>query len=150
MTRLIQIKGGSVRRVGLVDEPHGRLLDGCSSIYELAQIAIDVPKKLSEVAHQSRQSDKLDGELIYTGRSEWQMFPAIDPPQVSACCLTSGTGLTHIGSARGRQSMHATATEDLTDSMKMFRWGVEGGRPLMNPVRVEKSKPGIVKVLPLG
>jgi hypothetical protein len=25
--------------------------------------------------------------------------------------------------------MHATATEDLTDSMKMFRWGVEGGRP---------------------
>jgi hypothetical protein len=25
--------------------------------------------------------------------------------------------------------MHATTTEDLTDSMKMFRWGVEGGRP---------------------
>jgi hypothetical protein len=95
MTRLIQIKKGSVRRVGLVDEPHVRLLDGCSSIYELAQIAIDAEKKLSEVA----------------------------------CCLVSGAGLTHIGSARGRQSMHATATDDLTDSMKMFRWGVEGGRP---------------------
>jgi hypothetical protein len=26
-------------------------------------------------------------------------------------------------------TMHAKATEDLTDSMKMFRWGVEGGRP---------------------
>src|SRR5258708_13398098 len=25
--------------------------------------------------------------------------------------------------------MHAAANEDLTDSMKMFRWGVEGGRP---------------------
>ncbi len=25
--------------------------------------------------------------------------------------------------------MHASITEDLTDSMKMFRWGVEGGRP---------------------
>jgi hypothetical protein len=24
------------------------------------------------------------------------------------------------------------------------------GRPLLNPVRVEKSKPGIVKVVPLG
>jgi hypothetical protein len=25
--------------------------------------------------------------------------------------------------------MHTGATEELTDSMKMFRWGVEGGRP---------------------
>jgi hypothetical protein len=150
MTRVIQIKIGSVRRVGLVDEPHVRLLDGCSSIYQRAQIAIDVPKKLSEVAHQRRQSDKLDCRLIYTGRSEWQMLRAMDLPQVSACGLISDTGLTHIGSARGRQSMHATATEDLTDSMKMFRWGVEGGRPLMNPVRVKKSKLGIVKVVPLG
>jgi hypothetical protein len=149
MTRLIQIKIGSVRRVGLVDEPDVRLLDGCFSIYEPAHIAIDVPKKLSAVAHLRRQSDKLDYELIYTGRSEWQMLPAIDPPLVS-CCLISGTGLTPIGSARGRQSMHATVTEQLTDSMKMFQWGVKGGRPLMNPVRVEKSKPGIVKVVPLG
>ena len=148
MTRLMQIKKGSVRRVALVEEPHLRLLDGCSSIYGLAQIAIDAQKKLSAVAHQRRQSDILDYELIYTGRSEWQVLPAIDHPQESACCLVSGTGLTHIGSARGRQSVHATATEDLTDSMKMFRWGVEGGR--MNPVRVEKSKPGIVKVVPLG
>jgi len=144
MTRLIQIKKGSVRRVGLVEELHVRPPDGCSSIYELAQIAIDAQKKLSAVAHQRRQSDILDYELIYTGRSVWQVLPAIDHPQVS------GTGLTHIGSARGRQSVHATATEDLTDSMKMFRWRVEGRRPLMNPVRVEKSKPGIVKVVPLG
>jgi hypothetical protein len=64
MTRVLQIKKGSFRRVGIVDEPHVRLLDGCSSIYVLAQIAIDeVPKKLSEVAHQRRQSDKLDYEL---------------------------------------------------------------------------------------
>jgi hypothetical protein len=144
MTRLIQIKKGSVRRVGLVEELHVRPPDGCSSIYELAPIAIDAQKKLSAAPRQRRQSGILDYELIYTGRSEWQVLPAIDHPQVS------GTGLTHIGSARGRQSMHATATEDLTDSMKMFRWRVEGRRPLMNPVRVEKSKPGIVKVVPLG
>ena len=139
MTRVLQIKTGSFRH-----------LDGCSSIYVRAQIAIEVPKKLSEVAQQRRQGDKLDCEPIYTGRSEWQMLPAIDLPQVSACCLISGTGLTPIGSARGRQSMHATVTEELPDSVKMFRWGVQGGRPLMNPVRVEKCKPGIVKVVPLG
>ena len=43
--------------------------------------------------------------------------------------MVSGTGLTHLGSARDRHTMHASITEDLTDSMKMFRWGVEGGRP---------------------
>ncbi len=43
--------------------------------------------------------------------------------------MVSGTGLTHLGSARNRQSMHASTEADLTDSMKMFRWGIEGGRP---------------------
>ena len=60
MTRVLQIKKGSFRRVGLVDEPHVRLLDGCYSIYVLAQIAIEVPKKLSEVAHPRRPSDITD------------------------------------------------------------------------------------------
>ena len=49
--------------------------------------------------------------------------------QEPARCLVSGTGLTHLGSARNRQSMHASTEADLTDSMKMFRWGIEGGRP---------------------
>ena len=40
MTRLVQIKKGIVRRVALVDEPHLRVLDGCNSVYELAQAAI--------------------------------------------------------------------------------------------------------------
>src|SRR5208282_4083346 len=64
-----------------------------------------------------------------SGNSEWRLLPPIDHPEELARCFLSGTGLTHLGSARNRQSMHATTTEDLTDSMKMFRWGVEGGRP---------------------
>ena len=52
MTRLIQIKKGNVRRVALVDEPYVRLLDNCSSVYELAHIAIAARMKLSEVARQ--------------------------------------------------------------------------------------------------
>ncbi|MCX7888402.1 MAG: GguC family protein [Rhodobacteraceae bacterium] len=40
----------------------------------------------------------------------------------------TGTGLTHTGSAFARDAMHA-GTEGLSDSMKMFRMGVEGGRP---------------------
>jgi hypothetical protein len=39
--------------------------------------------------------------------------------------------LTHLGSAKDRQSMHSgpSTAENLTDSMKMFRWGVERGKP---------------------
>ena len=129
MTRLIQIKKGDVRRVALVEEPNVHMLDDCSSIYELAQIAIDAGKKLSEVARQRAQHNATDYDLIYSGHSEWRLLPAIDHPEEPARCMLSGTGLTHLGSARGRQSMHATANEELTDSMTMFRWGVEGGRP---------------------
>lgn len=129
MTRLIQIKKGSLRRVALVDEPNIRILDGCSSVYELAHIAIRAGVKLSEIARHRAGHDATAYDPIYRGESAWQLLPAIDHPDEPARCLVSGTGLTHLGSARNRQSMHETKAEDLTDSMKMFRWGVEGGRP---------------------
>jgi hypothetical protein len=129
MTRLIQIKKGNVRRVALVEEPNVRLLDTCSSIYELAHVAIASGMKLGDLARQRARHDAIDYDPIYSGRSEWQLLPAIDHPHEPARCLISGTGLTHLGGARNRHSMHASATEDLTDSMKIFQWGVEKGRP---------------------
>lgn len=129
MTRLIQIGKGNVRRVALVEEPNVRLLDNCSSIYELAHTAIRAGIKLGDAARQRARHETFDYDSIYEGRSEWRILPAIDHPDEPSRCLISGTGLTHLGSARGRQSMHATAMEELTDSMRMFRWGMEGGRP---------------------
>lgn len=129
MTRLIQLKKGNVRRVGLVEEPNVRLLDGCSSIYELAHVAMASGLKLSDAARERSRHEVVKYDPIYSGESDWKLLPAIDQPEEPARCLISGTGLTHMGSARNRQSMHATKDEDLTDSMKMFRWGVEGGRP---------------------
>jgi len=45
--------------------------------------------------------------------------------------LMTGTGLTHLGSAEQRDRMHRALsdTQQLTDSMKMFRMGLEGGKP---------------------
>ncbi|TCQ06347.1 AraD1 family protein [Sphingomonas sp. PP-CC-3A-396] len=46
--------------------------------------------------------------------------------------IMTGTGLTHLGSAEGRDKMHraaADAAEKQTDSMRMFLEGVEGGKP---------------------
>ncbi|HEY7615239.1 MAG TPA: AraD1 family protein [Terriglobales bacterium] len=127
--RLVQIKRGDIRRVALAEEPYLRLLEGCQSIYELASSAIAAGAKLSQAVEHRVTQELLDYDLAYSGRSDWQILPAIDHPEEPARCLVSGTGLTHLGSARNRQMMHETSNEQLTDSMKMFRWGLEGGRP---------------------
>jgi hypothetical protein len=128
-TRLVQLRNNTHRRVALVDEPDLRLLTGCTSIYELALEAIRVGTQLSELARRGASDERLSYDPIYNGRSDWRILPPIDFPGEPSRCLVSGTGLTHLGSARNRQDMHSLKEEDLTDSMKMFRWGVAGGRP---------------------
>jgi len=51
----------------------------------------------------------------------------------------TGTGLSHLGSAAARDSMHAKLQQEesqLTDSMKMFKWGMEGGKPAAGSIGV--------------
>ncbi len=127
--RLVQLKKGDVRRVGLVDEPHLRLLEGCPSIYELARNALLADASLTNAVRRTVGPELIPYDEVYSGQSEWHILPAIDHPDEPARCLLSGTGLTHLGSARNRQSMHELRPEEITDSMKMFQWGVEGGRP---------------------
>ena len=107
MTRLVQLKRGDARRVALVEEPHLRLLDGCSSIYELANSAIAGGVKLSDAgaAAGHGRSARLRPDLPRA--IGVAILPPIDHPDEPARCLVSGTGLTHLGSARNRQSMHA-------------------------------------------
>src|SRR6185312_7846043 len=100
MTRLIQIKKGNTRRVALVQEPQLRLLGGCSSIYSLANSAIAGGMKLSEAIRQRTTQETLDYDDVYNLKSEWHVLPAVDHPDDPARCLVSGTGLTHLGSAR--------------------------------------------------
>ncbi len=132
-TRLVQLKNGARRRVALVEEPALRLVNS-DSVYSLAELAIRTGSKLSATAIRTATEERLDYDPIYEGKSEWKLLPPIDHPQQPARCLISGTGLTHLGSARDRHAMHtktltAEEFEELTDSMKMFRWGVDGGRP---------------------
>ncbi len=129
MTRLLQIQNGSTRSVAIVDEPRIRVLDGPDSIVALAREAIQSGLKLTEVIRRKATRETLDYDPIYAGRSPWRILSAIDHPDEPARCLVSGTGLTHLGSAKNRNSMHEGKESELTDSMKMFRWGVEGGKP---------------------
>jgi hypothetical protein len=129
MTSLVQIRRGDARAVALCEEPHLRILDGVRSIFDLAQGAIAAGLPLIDAVRKRRLVDSLDYDTVYAGRSEWRLLPPVDHPDDPAHCLVSGTGLTHLGSAAQRQQMHEAAESDLTDSMKMFRLGVSGGKP---------------------
>ncbi len=140
--RLVQLKADNMRRVALVEEPVLRLIRGCSSVYSLAQEAIESGRKLPALVASHLTDESLDYDAIYRGAAKWKLLPPIDHPEEPARFVVSGTGLTHLGSARDRDSMHVghatplVSEQELTDSMKMFHWGMEGGRPQPHAIGV--------------
>jgi hypothetical protein len=133
MIHLVQISNGSSRRVAIVEEPRLHCLTGVQSVYELAQQCLGLGRDLSEQATALANGELLDYDAIYSGASEWRLLSPIDVPGASSRLTIAGTGLTHLGSAKERQSMHLTdvakTAETVTDSMRMFQWGIEGGSP---------------------
>ncbi len=143
MLRLVQLTHPTEgRRVAVVEEPNLRLVSDCASVYDLARAAIDAGRQLEEVVSEYRSPQTLAYDDVYELRSPWRLLPPFDHPQEPARCLVTGTGLTHKASAENRQSMHVAGSphpqplshegrgeEELTDSMKMYRIGLEGGRP---------------------
>jgi hypothetical protein len=133
MIHLVQISAGDARRVAIVEEPRLRCLADVQSVYELLQRSLSLGGKLSEQALELAHGEVLDYDAIYTGNSEWSLLAPIDIPGAPSRLMISGTGLTHLGSAKERQSMHLDnaikTPETVTDSMRMFQWGVEEGRP---------------------
>jgi hypothetical protein len=127
--RLVQLSDGTGRAVAEVQEPGLRLLTGFESVYALAWEAICRGERLSALVERHRDEELIDYDSVYEGRSAWRLLPPLDHPQEPARCIVSGTGLTHLGSAADRDAMHGRSEQELTDSMKMFRWGVEGGHP---------------------
>jgi hypothetical protein len=132
LIRLVQIANGSSRRVALVSEPELQCLDRVQSVYELASECIREHVSLSGHAKQLANGEVLSYNDVYCEKSEWHLLPPIDIPGSPERVLVSGTGLTHLGSAKDRQAMHeqtANADKPMTDSMRMFEWGIAGGRP---------------------
>ena len=98
------------------------------STYELALAALAAAEPLDAYASSRAAPPAFDYPHLLNER---RLLPPLTHPD-PARCLVSGTGLTHYGSASTRDNMHrklAAASESLSDSMQMFKWGVEGGRP---------------------
>lgn len=130
---LVQIATETQRRVALVREPDLVLLRDVDSVLALAGKALSEGRRISDSVEQLLSGETVSYDSIFEGQSEWRLLAPIDCPGEPQRVHISGTGLTHLGSARDRQAMHAAKAagklEELTDSMRMFEWGLEKGRP---------------------
>jgi hypothetical protein len=127
--RFLQYVDNLLTRVARVDE-QGVVtpLRRFATMYQLARRAIESGCTLAEiVSAEPSDAPVAYADLLRDGR----LLPPLTHPD-PAHCLVSGTGLTHLGSAAARDSMHQKLDKrdaELTDSMKMFKWGIEGGKP---------------------
>jgi hypothetical protein len=124
--RLVQLMSPDGRRqLACYDDiTEARLIVGHDSVYALAMAAIRDGISLAEAA-QSCLGGPVD---VVAAEAEGRLLAPIDHPDPAHLYVT-GTGLTHLGSAEGRDKMHRAALADTTDSMRMFLMGVEGGKP---------------------
>lgn len=134
--RLLQyIDAGRARVARVNDDGAVAPLSRFETTYQLARKAFIERRKLDEIVNAEATDPPVSyAELLREGR----LLPPLTHPD-PAHCIVTGTGLTHLGSAAARDSMHAKLDkkdDELTDSMKMFKAGVEGGKP-------KGSKPGM-------
>jgi hypothetical protein len=116
------------RRIGTLEDNTIRSIEGYTSTLALARDAIARGTSLEQLARDNAGFALQAYDIV---AREGRLLPPLDHPDPAHCYVT-GTGLTHLGSADTRDAMHKKIggdVESLSDSMKMFRLGVEGGKP---------------------
>ena len=134
--RLIQMldTGGARLVAAATVGTTARRIKGATSVYALASEAISANTTLPALLDKHGYGEEID--LTEALRHKRILAP-VDHSD-SARVLLTGTGLTHLGSADARDRMHAKAhSADASDSMKMFRMGLEGGKPAAGQVGVQ-------------
>jgi hypothetical protein len=125
MLSLIQFRTrAGIRGVGAIhDRDKPVAVPGATTTLGLAERACREGKSLSELVAASGKGDPVDLAQV-------ELLAPIDHAD-PAHLLVTGTGLTHVGSAEERDRMHRELSDktQLTDSMKMFRMGLERGKP---------------------
>ena len=134
--RLVQFElNNGERRVGVVEAGQVREVQGATSVRDLALAAIEAAIDLAQQVQAQGLGETHDYQTLL---SELRILPPLDHPD-PAHMLISGTGLTHLGSASARDKMHQQAGDEatLTDTMRIFKWGVEGGKPATGQAGVQ-------------
>ena len=124
---LSQVQGvGVVAREG----ENARQVKGVASVHELALAAIAAGRSLAAEVAARGLGDSVD---LAAAAADGRLILPITHSDPAHLHLT-GTGLTHLGSAATRDAMHAVDPDKMTDSMKMFRMGLENGKPAAGQV----------------
>jgi len=125
----IKLPNGEMVVVAREETGAARIVNHAPSLYHLAVKAANEKKTLHDIIAAQGLGQEVDIAEAY---AQGRMMLPITHPDPAHMHLT-GTGLTHLGSASTRDSMHQEALEKpestLTDTMKMFRMGLEGGKP---------------------
>ena len=125
--RLVQLRSGTGQAIvaAVQDDGSAVRLD-VASTYVLASNAIESGSSLADTATQCATDETVDLEAA---AADGRLLPPIEHRDPAHLHMT-GTGLTHLGSAEGRDKMHkAAAAGSVTDSMRMFLMGLEAGKP---------------------
>ena len=137
--RLIQFKGtNGQRHVGLVetDGNHACVLEGVSTVYEAANMALREKVSFQTLVARLAIGASVDYRKCL---EEGRVLAPLDHPEPARFLIT-GTGITHIGSADARNKMHVAVNGSgapESDSMKMFRMGIEGGKPRAGQIGIQ-------------
>jgi hypothetical protein len=126
--RLAQIVDEKDKRALVVTaRGESRLVKGARTTYELAFQAIEAGAPLRKLIADRGVGKPVD---LAAALKEGRVLNPIDHKD-PAHLIVAGTGLTHLGSAEGRDKMHKNLADEgaLTDSMRMFKMGLEGGKP---------------------
>jgi hypothetical protein len=126
--RLAQIVDEQDKRALVVTaRGESRLVKGARTTYDLAFQAIEAGEPIRKII-----ADRGIGKVVNLAAAlkERRVLSPIDHKDCAHLQVT-GTGLTHLGSAEGRDKMHKNLADadTLTDSMRMFKMGLEGGKP---------------------
>ncbi|KKC38085.1 FAH family protein [Devosia epidermidihirudinis] len=126
------------RRVGIVEASDSLVtpLEAVTTVYDLAQQAIATGQSLQAVIAAAAKSAAVDYDALLDNE---RVLTPVDHPE-PARMLVTGTGLTHIGSAAARDQMHIAMHGeggDVSDSLAIFRMGLEGGKPTDGGIGVQ-------------
>jgi hypothetical protein len=126
--RLAQLRDENGKRaLAVTARGESRLVKGARTTIDLARQAIAGGVSLRKLIAERGIGKPVDLTQALKERRVLAPIDHKDPAHV----IVTGTGLTHLGSAEGRDKMHKDLADPskLTDSMRMFKLGLEGGRP---------------------
>lgn len=109
-----------------------QILTGLETVYDMALATIAGGVGLAEIVAITDHGPEIDP---HSGLEAGRFMAPIDHADPAHVVVT-GTGLTHLGSAEGRDRRHraSAAGEQLTNPMRLLLEGVEAGKPALGAV----------------